>query len=182
MIAGKIAPSYLEIPSVTTTEKNALTASSSMLVYDSTIGAIQYYDGSAWHGLFDFIVDFNNNTTSPITLTAAPNSERVLGNSSNHRLKLDLTGMSQFRIEAQILAASASANTPRIYAQYSTDDSTYQSIGSSDLSLASTGVKDTGWVAITSLAIADNIYVRISQDGGNASANPALNNAYLMFK
>lgn len=175
--------SYFQIPIVSTTERNAISSpSSKMIIYNSTTGRFERYYGSLWAGLGVVILPILKSGNSSVGLTSQANAIQDLTNSTIARRKVDLSKKSHFRLIARVAAASVSVNTPRIFVEYSTDDSTYQSIGSSDLSLFSTGSKDTGWVAITSSAIADNIYVRISQDGGNGSSSPSINNAYLMFK
>lgn len=40
--------SYLKVPNLTTTQRNALTASNGMIVYDSTLGVLYQYIGGAW--------------------------------------------------------------------------------------------------------------------------------------
>lgn len=184
--APKTTPNYFEVPSVTTSEKNAITPSDYMLVYDNTIGALHIYEGGMWHGIYDLIVDFNLHTTTPITLTAQPNSERILGNSNNHRLKLDLSGISQFRLVVEPLSTSASPNNPRIYAQYSTDDSTYVDLASgtnptASLSVAPT-VVDSGWTDMNLSASIDNIFIRMADNGGDGTSSPTIGRICLMFR
>lgn len=52
IIAGNLTfsgtDSYLKIPVLTTTQKNALTPANGMLVYDSTLNQIQCYQDGAW--------------------------------------------------------------------------------------------------------------------------------------
>ena len=39
----------VQVPVVTTTQKNALTVTAGYIVFDSTLGKLCVYTGSAWH-------------------------------------------------------------------------------------------------------------------------------------
>jgi hypothetical protein len=89
---------------------------------------------------------------------------------------------------ARIVTASASVNTPRIYAEFATSFTTTASsfdtlgTGAVNCSLA-TGQAycDTGWIALASAAKAD-VFVTIFQHGGDAAADPALGPVALHFR
>lgn len=61
----------VKLLSLTTTQKNALTAANGMLLYDSTLGRLQAYDGGAWRGLVRLTGD---TMTGLLTLSADPSS------------------------------------------------------------------------------------------------------------
>lgn len=48
-------------------------------------------------------------------------------------------------------------------------------------SLATTGVIDSGWVALAAGALAD-VYLAVTQIGGNGTADPALGNVTLYIR
>lgn len=179
---AKISDKYFRIPIVTTTERNAISSpSSKIIIYNSTTDRFERYNGSAWVGLsISFIPIFKQGTAGTITNQA--NALQDLFNITVGRRKDDLSKYSHFRLICRVQGLSASANSPRIFAEYSTDDVTYQSMGSSDLSLTTTGIKDSGWIAINSSAISDNIYYRVAQDGGDGVADPSLNYVYFLFR
>lgn len=179
---AKISDKYFRIPVVTTTERNAIgSPNTKMIIYNSTTDRFEKYNGSTWIGLsMSFVPIFKQGTAGGITNQA--NALQDLFNVTIGRRKDDLSKYSHFRLICRVQASSASVNNPRIFAEYSTDDVTYQSMGSSDLSMSSTGIKDSGWVAINSSAIADNIYYRVAQDGGDGVADPSLNYVYFLFR
>ena len=56
--------------------------------------------------------------TAGWTLTNQPNSEEFLLSTARCAFALDLSNFSQFRISVQIIAGSASPNSPRLYPRY----------------------------------------------------------------
>jgi len=67
---------------------------------------------------------------------------------------------------------------------YSSTATDYSDIGTSEVSnvLTSTGIIDTGWVALASGAIAANIYVAVLGSGGDGAVDPIFRNMTLQFK
>jgi hypothetical protein len=125
------------------------------------------------------------NATADITLTNQSNSEQDFYNNARTQRKGDLSGKTSARIVCRVTSASNSANTPRLYLQYSTDGTTWSNIGNPStptISLASTGFKDTDWFTITSSAAVNNIYFRVAQNGGNNNADPDIAYLEVMFK
>lgn len=119
-----------------------------------------------------------------LTLTNQANSEQDLGNNVRSRKKVDLSWCTAFRVIGRLVTGSASANNPRIYFRYSTNDSNYYAMDAVDtaVSMTATGWKDTGWLDLVAGAKADNVYIRICQNGGDAAADPAWGNIHWIFK
>lgn len=115
--------------------------------------------------------------TATVTLTNQPNSEQFL-TSTGPYFRFTTTGYKQVRIYTNVSANSASANNPRIYPSYSTDASTWTTIGTGlttqALLLASPGLKVTDWIDLPSAAVGD-IYFRPTMNGGDGVADPAIN-------
>lgn len=117
-----------------------------------------------------------------LALTAQPNSEQPLANSLRSAVAVQTHGYTEARLTAIVMALSASVNSPRIYLQYSTDGVNWTGDGTGgNISLSSTGAKETAWIALPAGAIG-NIYVRVAQNGGNGSANPALGNVTIQLR
>lgn len=119
-----------------------------------------------------------------LTLSNQANSEQDLGNNVRSRKKVDLSWCTYFRVIGRLVTASASVNNPRIYFRYSLNDSSYSAMDASDTILSMTGVgwKDTGWLDLVAGAKADNVYIRICQNGGDGAADPAWGNIHWIFK
>lgn len=108
-------------------------------------------------------------------------------NSRNVQL-VDCSGCTQVRLHCLVETASTSENTPKLVAKYSTTHSTdpadYLDVGSSEVSttLFSTGHKTSGWVTITSDAIADDLYVSVIQVGGDGTSDPDVSGVVVEFR
>ena len=50
-LTAEAAPDFVQLPTKTTTERNALTAVNGMVVYNSTTGTVQAYAGGVWVSL-----------------------------------------------------------------------------------------------------------------------------------
>lgn len=134
------------------------------------------------------VVPFHSDGGANLTLTNQANAEQFLGNSNRNITKIDLTNFTQVRLLARVVTASASANNPRIYAEYndppfSTTVGDYSTLGSSavNCSLAATGLIDSGWIDLVAGAKAD-VYLTILMNGGDAAADPALGMLMLQFR
>lgn len=133
-------------------------------------------------------VVFHGDATANVTLTNQANAEQFLGNSDRNIKPVDLTDFTEYRLCARVVTASASPNSPRLYAQYhtsfTTTVATHSPLGASGdvaLSLAAAGSVKTAWTAIVAGAKAD-VFVTVMQNGGNASADPALGNVEVQFR
>lgn len=130
----------------------------------------------------------HTNASASWAATNSPNSEQAFAAATTQYTKVDGTLLRQVRLNARVVTLSASANTPRIYPQYSTDAVNYTTVGAGTvasgdaISLASTGVgKTTNWIDLPSGAKAD-IYWRVAENGGDGTADPALSAVYLEFR
>jgi len=125
-------------------------------------------------------LNFHVAPDSALTLTDQASAIDFLAGSARNVQLVDCSGCTQVRLQSLVEAASASENTPRLVAMYSTSYSAtagdYSDIGSTEVSttMFSTGHKDSGWITITSDAIADDLYVSVMQIGGNGSADPSV--------
>ncbi len=133
------------------------------------------------------ILPIHGDASANVTMTNQANSEQFLGNSNRNIFHIDLTGYTEARLCARVVTGSASANTPRIYAEYHTAYSTtagdYSDIGTSavSVSLTTAGYVSTSWVALASGAKAD-VYVTVFQNGGDGAADPAVGPVSLQFR
>lgn len=159
---------------------------------DNFDNAVYFRGDGTWtsvpSGSSQLHISFHSDAGANATLTNQANAEQFLANSNRNIQKVDLTSYTQARLVARIVTASASANTPRIYAQYFTSFSTvvgdYLDIGSSALNCSLfTGQTycDTGWINLVAGAKAD-VFVTVLQNGGDAAADPALGMVALQFK
>lgn len=126
------------------------------------------------------IVPFHVAETASSTWTNQPLAATELFNTSSKRQKVDTTSFTDVRLALRVQGSSGSANTPKCYAQSSTDDTTYTTIAT-DVSLATAGVFASVWVAMPAGAQADVIW-RIECSGGDGVADPALGTVSLQYK
>lgn len=134
-------------------------------------------------------INLVNTTTS---LGAHPNSEQYLANNAANAVYLDTTYDVEIQIQARVTTLTGSVNSPRLYPSYSTDNgSNWTTIGTGAdltnftgdaLTLASTGHKITGWITLPGGAIGSQILFRVTQNGGNSSANPAVANCMIQTR
>lgn len=119
---------------------------------------------------------------APLALTSQANAEQTLGNSGDLAGYYDATANLQVRLMARVATASASTNTPRLYAQYSANNgSSWTTLGTDTLSLSATGQVKTPWITLPSGARADVLF-RVVQNGGNGTASPAVQSVMLQFR
>jgi len=117
-----------------------------------------------------------------LVLTDQPNSEQPLANSQRSGVRVTSYQATQARLTCIVMALSASVNSPRLYFQYSTDGVNWTGDGTlGNISLSSTGAKETAWIDLPGGAIGD-VYVRVAQNGGNGTADPALGNVTIQFR
>lgn len=129
--------------------------------------------------------------TGSITLTNQASAEGFLAGSDRNITRYDLTGFTEAKLIARVITGSASANDPRIRLMYdlvssgfSTTIGNYTNAASSgeiECTMASAGVIDSGWVALAAAAKAD-VYLAVTQIGGNGAADPVLGPITLYVK
>lgn len=139
-------------------------------------------------GSSQLIVPFHADGSANITMTNQANSEQFLGNSNRNITRADLTNYTQYRLVARVVTGSASANTPRLYAQFHTSFSTtasdYSPLGDSgdvNASLTNAGLVATAWTNLASAAKAD-VFLTVMQNGGDGTADPAVGPVMIQFK
>jgi hypothetical protein len=124
------------------------------------------------------------------TITNQANAEQFMNNLSRTHFVIDTTRLRECRLQARINVASASANNPRIYlrtsgASFSTTLADYSAIGVSatevEVSLAATGLIDSGWIAMDS-TITGDFYFALLQNGGDGAADPTVSAIYAQFR
>jgi hypothetical protein len=125
-------------------------------------------------------VTIHADANESLTLTNQQNTEQPLANSQRSAVKINTTGYAEYRLNAIVMISSASANSPRIYLQYSTDGTTWIG-GGSGVSLSTTGAKETAWLSLPQGAIGD-VYVRVTQNGGDGTADPQLSSVHIQFR
>ncbi len=101
--------------------------------------------------------------------------------------ELSTTGrFNRIRLNCYVATLSASANTPVIFLQYSTDTSSWTTIGSGSgndvISLASTGTKATDWITLPTGAVGTDIYFRVAMQGGDGVADPVVRSLAVSFE
>jgi hypothetical protein len=87
-----------------------------------------------------------------------------------------------------VVTGSVSASSPRVRllykaGAYSATVGQYSAVGASEvaLSVTSTGEVDSGWVNLAAGAIAD-VFVALTELGGDGAADPALGNVQVYFQ
>lgn len=112
------------------------------------------------------------------TLTDVPNAvtEVLL-----QRVKMDLAPFTEVSLAASIVTTSASVNSPRVYLQYSLDESTWSTLTAQTVSLAVFGAKRTAWETIPAAARAD-VFVRLVSNGGDGVADPVIGSTIANFR
>lgn len=123
--------------------------------------------------------------TATLTNQAVAEAEFVSAGSS--ALRMTTSGnYSKIRLTAYVATASASANNPRLYPQYSTDGATWTTIGTGltteAILMATTGYKMTDWLTIPAGALGTDVYFRIAMVGGDAVADPVVRGVTYQFK
>ena len=134
-------------------------------------------------------VPWHADGSANFALTNSPQAERIAFNQPTRMCKfVPLTGMTQVRMVGVQAVTSASVNTPKVILKYKTGAYSatlgdYAAIGTSsvELSLARTGAKDTGWIDLAAGAKAD-VWVTLTELGGNGVADPAFGSLHVLFK
>lgn len=132
-------------------------------------------------------IPFHSDASANVTLTNQAAADGFLGNSNRNITKADLTNYTQCRLLARVVTASASAASPRIRVRYRTAFSTtiadFSDIGTSEVacSLSAAGLIDSGWINLAAGAKAD-VFLTISQLGGDGVADPALGMVLAQFR
>lgn len=126
---------------------------------------------------------------SSFTLTNQANALQELNNVTNGAtIDVPVNGYyTQIRLNAFISTASTSTNTPILLLQYSTDASTWTTIGTGTGTdvismLTPTGFKQTAWMGIPAGAQNAETYFRVAQNGGDAAADPVVRSVTIQLR
>lgn len=121
------------------------------------------------------------------TSATSPNSERAYSNANPRSdRKLDLRSFTQARLVVYVTEANTSVNSPRLYVTYGTDGTTFGAViaasGTPNCSVSATGYVDTAWFDIADGARIDNCYVRLAENGGDATDSHTIAFAEILFR
>lgn len=118
-----------------------------------------------------------------ITLTNSPLADREILGVTSYRLKLDLSGMSQFRCTLNVQTAGVANADVRF--QGAVNGGAFSNLDGSngpEIAIASTGAKDTGWLTLAPAFRAENVSIRMMEKDGDGAADPVLRQVILMFR
>ena len=131
-----------------------------------------------------FVADASANTT----LTAMAAAEDYLATSVRHVTKVDLTAVSQVRFVVKRMATAAAAGAVLNLKYSLTDPASVFSAAAwtaipAQVSLATANVTlDTGWINMPVGMKVNNVYLAVTQAGGDGSAAPVVGSVRAFFK
>lgn len=131
-----------------------------------------------------FVADASANTT----LTAMAATEDYLATSVRHVTKVDLTAVSQVRFVVKRMATAAAAGAVLNLKYSLTDPASVFSAAAwtaipAQVSLATANVTlDTGWINMPVGMKVNNVYLAVTQAGGDGSAAPVVGSVRAFFK
>lgn len=114
-----------------------------------------------------------------VTLTNQGSGLGDIASVTRYRFKYDASWATKVRLMLNVSTGSASVNNPRIFLQYSTDNTNWTTIGDgstapSDVcSLTNIDIVYTSFLTLDLAARAANIYFRPVSQGGDGAADPA---------
>lgn len=125
-------------------------------------------------------------------ITNQPVAETYFISTTRHVFLFDATKYTAARLIANVTTASASANSPRLYAKWKTSfapgsdligDFTTLGTGSGAeaCSLAAVAVVASNWITLPAGAKAD-VFWALAEIGGDAAADPAVSHVVLQFR
>lgn len=185
MATGIISQKFISFPSASTTERNAITAVNGMILKNSTNARLEFRSNN-WTNLTKSVAF--TAMSAAVAFTNQPNSEQLIL-SGNGRIiwKGDLSQYRECRLIIRVSIGSVSVNNPRLYLQYNAGASPF--IGFAPIStvehacsMTNTGFVDTGWFDMVSGACVNNVHIQPYTNGGNGSADPAVDNIRAMFR
>ncbi len=173
---GVIANNSMLVP--TATKYSAVASDFNFVVANNT-----WQKGSGGQ----LIVPMYTNANANLTLTAQTQVEQFLANSTRSITQVNLSEYREVRIVTRVLTASTSINGPKVTAKYSTTFQTglgsISDIGTTPVesSLAATGMATSAWIPLVAAAKAD-VFVTITQTGGDGAQAPAIGHLVLEFR
>lgn len=124
-------------------------------------------------------------TVGALSLTVHDNTERALANDDHYNQRgLYLAEYTEYRLHVTITGNSTSVNDPRLYVQYSDDDSAWSDAdaGPATISLATTGRKVTAWTSMAAGMQVNDIYLRVAMNGGDGAEEPFIRDCWVEFR
>ena len=117
-----------------------------------------------------------------VTLTNSPATVREILGSTAYRVKLDLTGFTQYRATMWVATQGVSAGD--VHFEGSADGTNFGDLdaAATEISVYGTGSKDTGWKTIQVAYRADNVFIRMMEKDGDGVSDPIIRQVLLMFK
>jgi hypothetical protein len=118
-------------------------------------------------------------STGNVTWTNMPAAATELFGLTHRRAKKDLTDVHKVRLVARV-STPGSVNAV-LRAEYSVDESAWQSLTTSTLSIATpAGTKASAWDELPAGARGD-VFIRVMGQSGDGTADPVVGNVYLEF-
>lgn len=133
------------------------------------------------------VVPFHSDGSANITLTNQASGENFLAGTNRSIVALDLSNLTDCRLYARVITGSASVNNPRLIVKYAATFQTavgsYSAIGTSEVacSMTTAGGVVSSWIPLVSGAKAD-VFVTVTQIGGDGVADPALGPIFVQFR
>jgi hypothetical protein len=163
-----------------------------LVLFNTTIGKTRIWNGSAfinapmlnpdggtWNAAAKLCIPFFSGT---VTLTNMTLADAELP-ATNYRIKVDLSGFTQFRVTCRVSTAGAVNSDLRI--QYSLNDSAFTNLDGSagpEIGIGTTGQKDTGWVTLHTAARVNDVYLRMMGKDGDGALDPIVRQILINFK
>lgn len=122
------------------------------------------------------------NMFNTLTLTNSPVAVREILNSATYRMKLNLTGYTQYRCT---LWVAVTGNTGAdVHFEASTDGTNFADLDAAgtEIAIQPVGSRDTGWLTIQEAYRTDNVFIRMMEKDGNAALDPIIRQVVLMFR
>lgn len=137
------------------------------------------------------VVDIHSDAGAGFVLTNATQAERFAGGSARHIRLVPITSQTQVRMTGYVLTTSASVNTPKCRLRYKTGAfsatfADYTQLGASghvefSVFTGAAGI-DTGWIDLAAGALNTDIWIALTELGGDAAADPAIGSLTVYFK
>jgi hypothetical protein len=107
-------------------------------------------------------------TSMPVALT------ELFGLSNTYRFKVDLAGATQLRWTANVAIIGDALGRLRL--RYSADGTTYTALTTSDISVGTAGVSDSGWIAMPAGMAINDCWIQVTGHvtGGAGTGSPRL--------
>jgi len=134
-----------------------------------------------------FVFNVFGGAAANATLSSQPEAQTDFTGNERTRFMVDLSTYTEYKAFMNVITGSTSANNPRVYLQYSTDNISWfdndSSTGSAAMGLTTTGWKNSGWTALANPnARNDNQLLRFAMAGGDGSSSPVVTRLHVIFR